>query len=72
MELKHRCRYCGEEISPEANPQCCDTKTGEHFHIECFIENDPRGQEIFDRAQEMAEEACALASSDSGRGHTRH
>lgn len=72
MEFEHRCRYCGEEIAPDANPKCCDTKTGEHFHIECFIEYDSRGQEIFDRAKELADEAFAVVSDNAGSDQTRH
>jgi hypothetical protein len=49
------CRYCGEDVDPDDN-HGKDSSTGRYFHIECFIEREPRGREIAERAGEVAQQ----------------
>jgi len=49
------CMYCGKDVDPD-HSHGEDPSTGRYFHIQCFMEHEPRGREVAMRAQEVAEQ----------------
>jgi hypothetical protein len=54
------CTYCGITVDPDGS-HAQNESTGEYCHIKCFMEHEPRGREIVERAKQRVIEELELA-----------
>ena len=55
------CVYCGEPVDVSGS-HARSMATGQYCHINCFMEHEPRGKEIVERAKQAAIEELERAT----------
>ena len=70
-----KCRYCNADIDPHGS-MGTERATGEHYHIDCFVEHAPNAKEIVKEALLRANAAFrrerALVANKGGKKKRLH
>lgn len=54
------CMYCEKPVDPNGS-HAQNASTGEYCHIKCFMDHEPRGREIVERAKQVVIDELAKA-----------